>query len=75
MHERGKLVELLRVQPREVEVVSAFLRSAGIETVLGPDPIYESVSFADGVPIFVAETDEATARALLGTGPESDEGP
>jgi hypothetical protein len=61
----GKLVELTRVQPREAEVVSALLRSAGIETVLGPDPIYESVSFTDGVPILVAEEDEPAARAIL----------
>jgi hypothetical protein len=61
----GKLVELVRVQPREAEVISALLRSSGIETVLGPDPIYESVSFTDGVPIFVAEKDETAARALL----------
>ena len=66
MSSSGKLVELVRVQPREAEVVSALLRSAGIETVLGPDPIYESLSFTDGVPIFVAEQDEAAARALLG---------
>ena len=71
MHPRGKLVELLRVQPQEAEVVSALLRSAGIESVLGPDPIYESVSFTDGVPVFVAEGDEAAARAFLGEEYES----
>jgi hypothetical protein len=75
MQPRERLVELLRVQPREAEVVSALLRSAGIETVLGPDPIYESVSFTDGVPIFVAEADEEAARVFLGEGPGSAKSP
>ena len=66
MRDRQRLVELLRVRPPEAEVVSALLRSAGIEAVLGLDPIYESVSFAEGVPILVTQKDETTARAFLG---------
>jgi hypothetical protein len=69
MRPKRKLVELLRVQPREAEVVAALLRSAGIEATVGPDPIYESVSFTEGVPVFVAKEDEATAQALLEKGP------
>jgi hypothetical protein len=65
MRSKGKLVELMRVQPREAEVVTALLRSAGIEATVGPDPIYESLNFTDGVPVFVAEEDEEAARALV----------
>jgi hypothetical protein len=49
------LVELLRVQPREAEVLAARLRSARIDVSLGADPIYESLNFADGVPVLVAK--------------------
>jgi hypothetical protein len=59
------LVELLRVQPKEAEVIAARLRSAGIEVTLGGDPIYESLSFADGVPVLVAKEDRAEAARIL----------
>jgi hypothetical protein len=59
------LVELLRVQPREAEVIAARLRSAGIDVSLGGDPIYESVSFADGVAVLVAKGDRAEAVRIL----------
>lgn len=48
-----RLVELTRVQPLEAEVLTARLRSEGIVATLGPDSVYESVSFSDGVAIFV----------------------
>ena len=60
-------MELVRVPSQEAEVVAALLRSAGIEATVGADPIYESVNFTDGVPVFVAEEDEAEARALVET--------
>jgi hypothetical protein len=59
------LVELLRVQPREAEVLAARLRFAGIDVSLGADPIYESLNFADGVPVLVAEKDRAEAARIL----------
>ena len=65
VHKRRQLVELLRVQPREAEVLAARLRSAGIEATLGADAVYESVSFADGVAVFVAGEDKAEAEKVL----------
>jgi hypothetical protein len=59
------LVELTRVQPFEAEVIAARLRSSGIEATLGADSPYESISFADGVPVFVAAEDVARARTVL----------
>ena len=59
------LVELTRVQPFEAEVIAARLRASGIEATLGAGSVYESVSFADGVPVFVAAEDTARAAALL----------
>jgi hypothetical protein len=60
-----RLVEIVRVQPREAEVIAARLRSAGIEATLGADEVYESVSFADGVPVYVHADDAEVALALL----------
>jgi hypothetical protein len=63
-------VELVRVQPIEAEVVAARLRAAGFDVTLGPDPVYESVGFADGVPVFVAANELQAALAVLKEGPE-----
>jgi hypothetical protein len=59
------LVEVTRVQPFEAEVIAARLRASGIEATLGAGSIYESVSFADGVPVFVPAEDASQAMALL----------
>jgi hypothetical protein len=61
----SRLVELTRVQPFEAEVIAARLRDSGIEATVGPDSPYESVSFADGIPVFVAADDVRRATAIL----------
>jgi hypothetical protein len=66
------LVELTRVQPFEAEVIAASLRSAGIEATLGSGSVYESVSFAAGVPVFVSAEDAPRATALLARRGEPD---
>jgi hypothetical protein len=58
-------VELTRVQPFEAEVIAARLRASGIAATVGADSIYPSVSFADGVPVYVSSDDAPRARALL----------
>jgi hypothetical protein len=69
-HHNG-LVELTRVQPFEAEVIAARLRASGIEATLGAGSVYESLSFADGIPVYVPADDAARATALL----EEDGGP
>jgi hypothetical protein len=64
-YQDNDLVELTRVQPFEAEVIAARLRAAGIEVTLGAGSVYESVSFADGVPVYVAGNEEPQALALL----------
>ena len=59
------LVELTRVQPFEAEVIAARLRASGIDATLGAGSVYESVSFADGVPVYVPNEEASEARALL----------
>ncbi len=59
-------MELTRVQPFEAEVIAARLRAAGIEATVGVGSVYESVSFADGVPVFVLADDVRRAAAVLG---------
>ena len=51
----------------EAEVIAARLRASGIEATLGSGSVYESVSFAAGVPVFVAAEDASRARAVLET--------
>jgi hypothetical protein len=68
----NELVEVTRVQPFEAEVIAARLRASGIEATLGAVSVYESVSFADGVPVYVPEQDAAEAVALLATHGEPD---
>jgi hypothetical protein len=60
-----RVVELTRVQPIEAEVIAARLRASGIPATVGADSVYPSLSFADGVPVFVPEEDAPRARALL----------
>jgi hypothetical protein len=59
------VVELTRVHPIEAEVIAARLRASGIPATVGPDSVYPSVTFADGVPVFVPAEDAARAEALL----------
>jgi hypothetical protein len=63
--QHGKLVELMRVQPFEAEVIAARLRAWGIAATVGADSVYPSVSFADGVAVFVTSDDAPRALALL----------
>jgi hypothetical protein len=61
----GGVVELTRVQPIEAEVIVARLRASGIPATLGADSVYPSLTFADGVPVFVPAEDAPQAEALL----------
>jgi len=67
------LVELTRVQSFEAEVIAARLRASGIEVTLGSGSVYESVSFAEGVPVFVLAEDASRAMVLLDSPNEPDE--
>jgi hypothetical protein len=61
----GGVVELTRVQPIEAEVIAARLRASGIPATVGADSVYPSLTFADGVPVFVPAEDASRAEALL----------
>ena len=71
---REAVVELVRVQPIEAEVITARLRAAGIPATAGADSVYPSVTFADGVPVFVSAQDAQEALALLEGHDQTDEG-
>jgi hypothetical protein len=62
---RHEVAELTRVQPIEAEVIAARLRASGIPATVGADSVYPSLSFADGVSVFVPVEDAPRARALL----------
>jgi hypothetical protein len=62
---RDRVVELTRVQPIEAEVIAARLRASGIPATVGADSVYPSLTFADGVPVFVPLSDAPRARAVL----------
>ncbi|TMK67048.1 MAG: hypothetical protein E6G60_01660 [Actinobacteria bacterium] len=49
----------------EAGVIVAALRSAGITAVAGAEAAYPSMTFTDGVPVFVSERDVLAARELL----------
>ena len=66
-----RLVELTRLQPIEAEVVAARLRASGIPATVSSDSVYPSLTFADGVPIFVPAEDVPRAEALLKDDEES----
>lgn len=68
------LVELTRVQPIEAEIVAARLRASGIDAIVGANSVYPSVTFADGVPVFVLAGDVQRASALLEQPEEGEEG-
>src|SRR5262249_54445082 len=63
--DRAGIVELTRVQPIEAEVIAARLRAAGIPATVPADSVYPSLTFANGVPVYVPAQDAARAEALL----------
>ena len=65
MTDRGRVVELTRVQPFEAQVILAKLRASGIDASLGADSPYDSLTYADGVSVFVAAEDASQAQAVL----------
>jgi hypothetical protein len=62
---RDRVVELTRVQPFEAQVILAKLRASGIEASVGADSPYDSLTYADGVSVFVAAEDASQAQAVL----------
>ena len=62
---RHEVAELTRVQPIEAEVIAARLRASGIRVTVGAESVYPSLTFADGVPVFVSAEDASRAQALL----------
>jgi hypothetical protein len=70
VHE-DRMVELTRLQPIEAEVIAARLRASGIPATVGADSVYPSLTFADGVPVFVPGEDAQRAKALLEADDES----
>ena len=60
-----EVVELTRVPRFEAQVIAARLRSSGIEAEVGADLLYDSLTFAEGVAVYVAADDVPRARALL----------
>ena len=67
-----ELVEVTRVQPFEAEVIAARLRASGIQATLGAGSPYESLSFADGMPVYVPVEHASQAIALLANHVEPD---
>lgn len=66
----GRIVELTRVPRMEADVLVARLRASGLRaSSYGSDTVYGSVTFAQGVPVFVAEDDLDAATALLADTP------
>jgi hypothetical protein len=61
----ANLTELTRVQPFEAGVLAAHLRALGIEATVGAGSVYESVSFAEGIPVLVSVEDASRAMAIL----------
>jgi hypothetical protein len=59
------VVELTRVQPIEAEVIAARLRASGIPVTVGAESVYPSLTFANGVPVFVSTEDVSRAQAVL----------
>jgi hypothetical protein len=59
------IVELTRVQPFEAQVILAKLRASGIEASVSADSPYDSVTYADGVSVFVSAEDAPRAQAVL----------
>ena len=60
-----RVVELTRASAFEADVIVARLRAAGLRATNPGPEIYGSLSFAQGIPVFVAEEDLDAARAVL----------
>jgi hypothetical protein len=72
----GRMIELVRVLPLEANVIVAELRASGVRTATtGADPAYGSFSFAEGVPVYVAEEDLVAAREVLSENPPNEGAP
>ena len=65
MSDTKDIVELTRVQPFEAQVILAKLRASGIDASLGADSPYDSLTYADGVSVYVAAEDASQAQAVL----------
>jgi hypothetical protein len=66
VHPDRRFVELARVPAMEARMVVNRLRAAGaVSADVGPEPIYGSFNFAEGVPVFVAEDELTLARQIL----------
>ena len=65
-HPDRRFVELVRVPALEARMMVNRLRASGAETAdVGAEPAYGSFSFAEGVPIYVAEDELSLARQVL----------
>ena len=65
MSDTTDIVELTRVQPFEAQVILAKLLASGIDASLGADSPYDSVTYADGVSVFVSAADAPRAQVVL----------
>ena len=65
MSDTTDIVELTRVQPFEAQVILAKLRASGIEASSSADSPYDSVTYADGVSVFVSAADAPRAQVVL----------
>jgi hypothetical protein len=63
---REHVVELLRAPRVEADLIVARLRASGVEAAAGPDAVYASLTFTDGVPVFVRADEVQTASEILG---------
>lgn len=65
-HPDRRFVELVRVPALEARMTVNRLRASGAQTAdMGAEPVYGSISFAEGVRIYVAEDELALARQIL----------
>jgi hypothetical protein len=64
-HDEVSLVEIARVGPSEAEIIAARLRSEGISVTLGPGSPYDSLTFAEGVPVLVPRDQYGAAVRVL----------
>jgi len=62
----GRIVEVIRLPRMEAEVLVARLRAYGLRaSAHGSDEPYGSITFAQGVGVFVPEEDLAAATEIL----------
>jgi hypothetical protein len=68
----ARIVELTRAPRFEAELIVARLRAEEIEASLGADAVYGSLTFAEGVPVFVRADDLAIATSIIEADDRSD---